>query len=251
MNPVTVTPQSEDCPRSPLKTKMKPKLHQLLAALLAALTLTASAHAQTTAFTYQGRLNDNGVPANGTYELRFELRDALTAGTAVGTAVTNSGVAVSDGGFTVTVDFGAGAFTGAARWLEIGVRTNASASPHALLNPRQPLTSAPYAVRALSAGTAASASSVAAANITGLLPLAALPANVVTNGASGVSFAGSFTGNGAGLTNLPGGGGGFIVGLRTEPNDGTGAPNLIGGAPVNFVGAGVIGATIGGGGTTN
>ena len=38
--------------------------------------------------------------------------------------------------------------------------------------------------------------------------------------------------------------------LRLEPNT-NGAPNLIGGSPRNFVGAGVVGATIAGGGATN
>jgi len=36
----------------------------------------------------------------------------------------------------------------------------------------------------------------------GTIPLAQLPAGVITNGASGVSISGSFTGNGGGLTNL-------------------------------------------------
>ena len=39
----------------------------------------ASAHAQGTAFTYQGRLNDGANPANGDYDLRFAIYDALAA----------------------------------------------------------------------------------------------------------------------------------------------------------------------------
>ena len=38
--------------------------------------------------------------------------------------MTNSPTLVSNGLFAVTLDFGAGAFTGVDCWLEIGVRTN-------------------------------------------------------------------------------------------------------------------------------
>lgn len=33
-----------------------------------------------TAFTYQGRLTDQGQPANGTYDFRFVIRDASVGG---------------------------------------------------------------------------------------------------------------------------------------------------------------------------
>jgi hypothetical protein len=42
-----------------------------------------------------------------------------------------------------------------------------------------------------------------------------------------------------------------LAGLSVQPNASSGAPNLIGGSPDNFVSSGVIGATIGGGGATN
>src|SRR5262245_46889686 len=74
--------------------------------------------AQGTAFTYQGRLNDGGLPASGNYDLKFALYNALSGGSAVGSAQTNAPVGVSNGLFTVTLDFGAGAFPGADRWLE-------------------------------------------------------------------------------------------------------------------------------------
>jgi hypothetical protein len=38
------------------------------------------AHAQTTSFTYQGRLQDAGAQANGSYDLQFSLFDASTGG---------------------------------------------------------------------------------------------------------------------------------------------------------------------------
>ena len=37
-----------------------------------------------TAFTYQGRLSDGGLPANGAYDLRFALFDAASDGNQIG-----------------------------------------------------------------------------------------------------------------------------------------------------------------------
>jgi hypothetical protein len=72
---------------------------------------------------HQGRLNNRGNPANGTYDRRFTMLDAPAGGSALGVR-TNAATAIGNGLFTVTMDFGAGMFTGAERWLEIGVRTN-------------------------------------------------------------------------------------------------------------------------------
>src|SRR4051812_46471132 len=93
-------------------------------ALLSTLNFQISTlFAQGTAFTYQGRLTSGVNPANGNYDMQFYLRDALTAGNPVGTANTIAPVIVSNGLFTVPLDFGAN-FPGADRWLEIAVRTN-------------------------------------------------------------------------------------------------------------------------------
>ncbi len=43
---------------------------------------------------------------------------------------------------------------------------------------------------------------IPSASLTGTIPVAQLPPSVVTNGASGVSITGTFTGNGAGVTNV-------------------------------------------------
>ena len=101
------------------------KVCLFLAILCVGLVLSSrDAGAQGTAFTYQGRLNDGGSPANGIYDLRFTIYDALTGGSAVSGTLTAAPVAVSNGLFTVTLDFGPEAFTGAARWLDIDVRPN-------------------------------------------------------------------------------------------------------------------------------
>lgn len=99
-----------------------------------------------TAFTYQGRLIDEGNPAQGTYDFRFTLYDAASAGTQVGSMVPKENVTVTDGLFTVALDFGSGIFTGEARFLEIAVRPGDSGAPFTTLSPRQALTSAPYAL---------------------------------------------------------------------------------------------------------
>jgi hypothetical protein len=77
-----------------------------------------------TAFTYQGQLTEAGAPATGQYDLQFTLYDAPSGGTQVGPRLSTNAVAVSEGLFTVSLDFGAGVFTGNGRWLELSVRTN-------------------------------------------------------------------------------------------------------------------------------
>lgn len=168
------------------------------AGLASALTLTASG--QGTAFSYQGKLNDGLNPANGLYDLQFGIFDAVTNGDQLGSYVTNSATPVSNGLFTVTLDFG-NQFPGDARWLDISVRTNGAAT-FVTLAPRQELTSTPYSIQSANATSAASAGSVAATNIDGTLSSGQLPSGIVTNGAAGVTVSGTFTGNGGGLTNV-------------------------------------------------
>jgi len=50
---------------------------------------------QTTAFTYQGRLTDSSMAANGSYDFQFALFDAPTSGTQQGTTQTVTGVTVA------------------------------------------------------------------------------------------------------------------------------------------------------------
>ncbi len=163
--------------------------------------------AQGTAFTYQGRLNNGSNPANGNYDVRFAVYNAASGGSMAGWPVTNAATAVTNGLFTVMLDFGSGVFDGSARWLEIAVRTNGAAG-FATLTPRQPLTPAPYAILASTAGGLSGTLPVS--QVSGVVPLAQLPAAVMTNYATSVSlsgfftgnFGGSFYGNGGGLTGL-------------------------------------------------
>lgn len=123
--------------------------------LFALLLSTSIAPAQTplpTSFTYQGRLDETGLPANGSYDLQFSLWSAPSGGSQIGTTLCTSNLQVTGGLFTVPLDFGATAFNGDARYLQIGVRPagppNACASgTYTLLAPRQPLSAAPYALQ--------------------------------------------------------------------------------------------------------
>jgi hypothetical protein len=166
---------------------MKTKLHSLFF-LLALLAGIHQAAAQGSAFTYQGWLNSSGSPATGSYDLAFTLYTTNVTGSVLAGPVTNTAVAVTNGLFTTLVDFG-NAYTGTSNWLEIAVSTNA-ANSFTTLAPRQQLTPVPYAITA--------------ANLSGTIPLSQLPGSIITNNASGVNVAGTFAGNGSGLTNVPG-----------------------------------------------
>jgi hypothetical protein len=227
----------------------------------------STARAQGTTFTYQGRLNANGGSANGVYDFNFGLFSVSSGGSALGSLDFVPGVSVTGGLFTVSVDFGTN-FPGAARWLEIAVRTNAGPA-YTTLAPRQPITPVPYAITA------------------GSVVGNGLAAGVYSNAVTFNNPANSFVGDGSGLANVnaatlgglsssnfwkvggnAGTSGGFIGTIDNQPFDlrvnnvramryrlntdseanCTNAPNVIGGSSVNTVSAGVVGATIGGGG---
>jgi len=201
----------------------------LLALVLSMVNLSTSiAHAQGTAFTYQGRLNGGGSPATGIYDFRFTICDAVTNGTLVAVPLTNSATGVTNGLFTVSLDFGGGIFTGNALWLELGVRTNGSGS-FTTLAPRQPILPTPYAIMANTAsnllGTLPAAQlsgAIPASQLSGTVPLAQLPNGVLTNNQTGVNLSGSFNGNGSALTNL----GGTLVWQSIAGSTQQAAPNV-------------------------
>jgi hypothetical protein len=107
---------------------MKTKLRFLFLAL-ALLAGVHQAAAQGTAFTYQGRLNSSGNPANGSYDFRFKLYSDPLGNTPVGASYLTNAIPVTTGLFTITIDFGAAIFTGSNCWLEVDVRTNGLSLP--------------------------------------------------------------------------------------------------------------------------
>jgi len=181
------------------------KIFRSLAALLLLSTLNhplSTALAQGTAFTYQGRLNSGTNPANGSFDLRFAVYDAATAGTQQGLLLTNTATGVTNGLFTVTLDFG-NQFSGANRWLEIGVRSNGVATTFTTLAPRQPLAPTPYAIFANTAS-----------NLLGTLPTSKLTGSV----GNGQLTSSSITVNAG--TGLSGGGAVALGGTTTLTNAG-------------------------------
>ncbi len=93
-------------------------------------TTSGQSNALASGFTYQGRLSSGGGPAEGQYDLQFTLYDALTGGTIVSTPIILTNQTVTDGLFTVTLDFGASAFDGNARYLEIAVQSRRTGLIH-------------------------------------------------------------------------------------------------------------------------
>ena len=112
----------------------------------------------------------------------------------VANLITNTAVPVSNGVFTVILDFG-NVFNGASYWLEIGVCTNSGTNGFTALIPRQNVTPSPYSIYSQAAGSVA-----------GVLSAANLPTNVaLLNGNAnftGTITASGFAGNASGLTGL-------------------------------------------------
>lgn len=108
--------------------------------------------AQSTAFTYQGSLQVSGSPANGNYDFEFLLFDAVGGGAQFGTTVTRTNVAVANGAFAVSIDFG-NQFTGAPRFIEIHVRPSGGGG-YTTLSPRSQVQTSPYAIRSFVATSA-------------------------------------------------------------------------------------------------
>jgi hypothetical protein len=122
--------------------------------------------AQGTAFTYQGQLQNNGGPANGIYNFAFSLFTTNTGGSLIAGPVTDNAIMVTNGLFTVTIDFGSGAFAGATNWLQIYVETN-GVSTFTTLTPRQQLTPTPYAIFAEGANASGLTGTIPAGDLNG------------------------------------------------------------------------------------
>jgi hypothetical protein len=248
---------------------------------------TLAAYAQGTAFTYQGRLNQNGSPANGVFDFKFALASGPVIPPDSRTFTTNSAVAVSNGLFVVMLDFGA--MSGQPYWLDLAVKPASDPNPFVALNPRQQLTPTPYANFALQAGYygGAIADSQLSASIANWGPNQTFLSTVNFNPGGRPPGPPFTVGNSILITNLnadfldgldassfwrtDGNVGTFAGahflgttdnqplelkvnnqrGLRLEPTGSNDTVNVIGGSARNFVGPGVVGASIGGGGAGN
>ena len=175
---------------------MKTRLSHWLLALSLATSLVHSVRGQTTEFTYQGKLTDNGNTPTGTYDFKFRLYDEK--GAPQGNEFARGGVRVEKGVFSTKVNFGAAPFifsgsqgTVEQRWLEIAVKeTGQPDTSYVTLSPRTEVTPAPHAIY-----------SQVASKLTGNLPSAQLSgtySSAVTLNNTG-NF---FSGNGSGLDKL-------------------------------------------------
>ena len=142
--------------------------YRLLILVIFTLLTAYAVTSQTTEFTYQGSLRNSGIAANGAHDFEFVLFDAVSGGNQTGSTITLNGVTVTDGIFSVKLDFGS-AFPGASRFLEIHVRQTGGGA-FTTLTPRQPVSSAPYSVKSLNADTATNAvNATTAVNFSGAL----------------------------------------------------------------------------------
>src|SRR5215467_5627974 len=119
---------------------------------LVVLVLVAAQAAATpigTAFTYQGQLVKSGSPYSGNADGTFRLYDAASGGAQVGSTITITSFSVSNGLFSVDLDFGS-VFTGTALWLDIQVRTPPDGG-YTALTPRVRLAASPFAMYSLNA----------------------------------------------------------------------------------------------------
>lgn len=200
-----------------------------LQTMVGAVSLLTHYHAWAVPFTFQGELRDGGTAVNGVYDMQFSLFSVATGGTKIGDSLCADNVIVTNGRFTVVLDFG-DAFDGSDRFLGIGLRADTGlacdvSSGFATFTQRAQVTNAPHAGFAMQAGTAANAANAtsaanstnlngqpasfyqSAANLTGTLSDARLSANVPRLNSATSTFAGtvnatSFTGSGASLTSL-------------------------------------------------
>ena len=216
------------------------KIHRSIAYFLAFFSFSlgiCSSQAQSSAFNYQGYLSTAGQPANGSYEIQVGLYDSAAGGSTLGTFGA-TGVLVTNGVFNLALDFGGNQFSGADRWLEIGVRTNGSVEAYTTLLPRQPVTRQPYAIFANTAGSAVQLQSGGAIAVR-LQPsgLAGYGPNLVggSPGNSISAWAGGSTILGGGTTSYPN----FIESLDSVIGGGF-DNHVLGGADESFIGTAVV-----------
>ncbi len=137
-----------------MATKVRLFLSSILVVALALTVVTVVAAPQGSGFTYQGRLENGGTLVSGNCDFQFGLWDAAVDGTQLGSTQALAGVPVEAGYFTVQLNeagqFGAGAFQGDERHLEIQVRCPAGTGDYTSLG-RQALAGTPYAHYALGA----------------------------------------------------------------------------------------------------
>jgi hypothetical protein len=132
-----------------MRTAMSFVLGALAASLVAAAAFRGGGQPLDSTFTYQGQLRNAGQLVNGTADLRFTLWDSDAGGMQVGTANTFNAYPLTDGRFALGLNFGAGAFNGDQRWVQVEFRNPAGVGQYLTLSPRDKINATPYALYAL------------------------------------------------------------------------------------------------------
>lgn len=153
--------------------------HSILACCILAFTAPCF-QAQTSVFSYQGSVSVSGSPANGSFDMQFKLFDALSGGVQQGTTNSLNGVTVTNGSFSVVLDFQSSGFPGSNRYLEMSVQP-AGGGGFTTLAPRTQILTTPYAIKSISSDTAVNATNATnattAATATDALSLGGVLAN--------------------------------------------------------------------------
>jgi len=190
-------------------------MNKYLLPILFSFLVAINLHAQSSTFTYQGKLTDGGSPANGTYLMQFSLFDAPANGNQIGQTqdfgLLLPAVQVTNGVFSVQLDFGAPVppfdntprFDGSQRWLQINVRKVGELS-YTFLSPRQPITSTPYSIKSNSTASADSVSLACVLCVTNG-HIQSVDGNKVTGTVSNASSA-AVAGNVSGVVGITNGG---------------------------------------------
>lgn len=163
-----------------------------------------------TEFSYQGNLSSPGMPAVSNADFQFTLFDALDGGVQIGAILPKNNVALVNGVFTVSLDFGAPAYTGNARWLQVAVRSPAGTGGFTPLAPRQALSPTPHATYSTQTrGITVDGSGRVGVGVT---PVSNPNAKMQVAGSVAVQ-------NGAGFLGLNSTGNGVAYGLRWDSGD--------------------------------
>ena len=121
----------------------------IAATLVAAAAFRGAGQPLDSTFTYQGQLRNAGQLVNGPVDVRFTLWDSDVAGSQIGTANSFNNYPLADGRFALGLNFGAGAFNGDQRWVQVEFRSPAAVGQYLTLNPRDKINATPYALYAL------------------------------------------------------------------------------------------------------
>ncbi len=125
---------------------MKTRYYKVWILMLLLSSVLLSAAPVGSQFTYQGSLTDNGSPANGEYDFRFELLTEASSNNPL-QVLEFENIEVDHGLLSVELDFGAGPFIGDDYFIKIMVRPADSTNPHTALLPTQRINATPYAIQ--------------------------------------------------------------------------------------------------------